>query len=61
MAKVLTRQTVLGLYEDISTPGFFEAVGLLKTIDVSVKLNTASHLINNKNDDDDDDNGKFET
>jgi hypothetical protein len=49
---------VLVLYQDISTPGFSEAVGLLKTVDISVKLNTASRLINNKNEDD---NGKFET
>lgn len=54
-----TRQTVLGLYEDISTPGFSEVVvGSLKTVDVSVKMNTASRHIDNENEDD---NGKFQT
>jgi hypothetical protein len=37
-------------------PAFSEAVGLLKTVDISVKLNTASRLINNKNEEC---NGKF--
>jgi hypothetical protein len=32
IAKVITRRTVLELYDDIPTPGLSAAVGLLKTV-----------------------------
>jgi hypothetical protein len=58
MAKVIIRQTALELYGDISTLGLSEPVALLKTVDASVQLNTASRVINDKNEDD---NGKLKT
>jgi hypothetical protein len=58
MAKVIMRQTALELHGDISTLGLSEPVALLRTVDASVKLNTASRVVDERNEDD---NGKLKT